>query len=125
MFRGDDVRELQRMLNALGFDSGKEDGFYGPRTDAALRLFQRNVGDEPDGIVGPHTLSVLRRMRPLEAAPSRALVREREELEGPRGPIAGRVIAVDAGDGSAKDVQRRSAKRSSRSSEPSAPTRGS
>jgi N-acetylmuramoyl-L-alanine amidase len=98
MFRGDDVRELQRKLNALGFDSGKEDGFLGPRTDAALRVFQRNVGDEPDGIVGPHTLSVLRRMRPLEEVPSRALVREREELEASRGPIAGRIIAIDVGE---------------------------
>jgi N-acetylmuramoyl-L-alanine amidase len=111
MFRGDDVRELQRKLNALGFDSAKEDGLYGPRTDAALRLFQRNVGDEPDGIVGPHTLSVLRRMRPLEAVPSRALVREREELKATRGPIAGRVIAVDVGEGpdGGGDVHRRSA----------------
>jgi N-acetylmuramoyl-L-alanine amidase len=99
------------MLNALGFDSGKEDGFYGPRTDGALRLFQRNVGDEPDGIVGPHTLSVLRRMRPLDAVPSRALVREREELEASRGPIEGRIIAVDVGEGSdaADDVHQRSA----------------
>jgi N-acetylmuramoyl-L-alanine amidase len=101
MFRGDDVREIQRMLNALGFDSGKEDGFHGPRTDGALRLFQRNVGDEPDGIVGPHTLSVLRRMRPLDAVPSRALVREREELDASRGPIEGRIIAVDVGEGAA------------------------
>ena len=110
LFRGDDVRELQRKLNALGFDSGKEDGLYGPRTDAALRLFQRNVGDEPDGIVGPHTLSVLRRMRPLEAVPSRALVREREELKATRGPIEGRVIAIDVADGPDDgDVHRRSA----------------
>jgi N-acetylmuramoyl-L-alanine amidase len=110
MFRGDDVREIQRMLNALGFDSGKQDGFYGPRTDAALRLFQRNVGDEPDGIVGPHTLSVLRRMRPLDAAPSRALVREREELDAARGPIEGQIIAVDVGEGLASDdVHHRSA----------------
>ena len=109
LFRGDDVRELQRKLNALGFDSGKEDGFYGPRTDGALRLFQRNVGDEPDGIVGPHTLSVLRRMRPLDAVPSRALVREREELTATRGPIEGRVIAVDVGDGRDDDIHRRAA----------------
>jgi N-acetylmuramoyl-L-alanine amidase len=111
LFRGDDVRELQRKLNALGFDSGKEDGLYGPRTDGALRLFQRNVGDEPDGIVGPHTLSVLRRMRPLDAVPSRALVREREELKGTRGPIEGRVIAVDVGEGpDDDDLHRRSAR---------------
>jgi N-acetylmuramoyl-L-alanine amidase len=109
LFRGDDVRELQRKLNALGFDSGKEDGLYGPRTDGALRLFQRNVGDEPDGIVGPHTLSVLRRMRPLDAVPSRALVREREELTATRGPIEGRVIAVDVGDGRDDDIHRRAA----------------
>lgn len=109
LFRGDDVRELQRKLNALGFDSGKEDGLYGPRTDGALRLFQRNVGDEPDGIIGPHTLSVLRRMRPLDAVPSRALVREREELTATRGPIEGRVIAVDVGDGRDDDIHRRAA----------------
>jgi N-acetylmuramoyl-L-alanine amidase len=98
LFRGDDVRDLQRKLNALGFDAGKEDGLYGARTDAALRQFQRNVGDEPDGIVGPHTLSVLRRMRPLEEGRSRALVREEEELTTRRGPIAGRVIVVDVGE---------------------------
>ncbi|MGH7539726.1 MAG: peptidoglycan-binding domain-containing protein, partial [Gemmatimonadota bacterium] len=111
MFRGDDVRELQRKLNALGFDCGKEDGLYGTRTDAALRQFQRNVGDEPDGIVGPHTLGILGRMRPLEAAPSRALVREREELTLGRGPIDGRVIAIDVGDGegAGDDAYRRSA----------------
>ena len=109
MFRGDDVRELQRKLNALGFDAGKEDGLYGPRMDAAVRQFQRNVGDDPDGIVGPHTLSILGRMRPLEEAPSRALVREREELGVPRGPIEARVIAIDLGDGpeSGGDVHRR------------------
>src|SRR5688572_2780088 len=111
LFRGDDVRELQRKLNALGFDAGKEDGLYGPKTDAALRQFQRNVGDQPDGIVGPHTLSVLRRMRPPEAGPSRAVVREREELTTPRGPIVGRVIVVDVGEGPEQggDAHRRAA----------------
>ena len=86
MFRGDDVREIQRMLNALGFDCGKQDGLYGPRTDAALRLFQRNVGDEPDGIVGPHTLSVLRRMRPARSGSfsgARSRARRAESVSGP------------------------------------------
>ena len=30
-FRGDDVRSLQRKLNALGFDAGREDGIFGER----------------------------------------------------------------------------------------------
>lgn len=97
-FRGDDVRALQRKLNALGFDAGREDGMFGPTTDRALREFQRNVGDEPDGIVGLHTISTLDRMRPLESAPSRALVREEEELLGRRASIVGQVLAIDPGD---------------------------
>jgi N-acetylmuramoyl-L-alanine amidase len=98
MFRGDDVRSLQRKLNALGFDAGKEDGLYGPRADRAAREFQRNVGDEVDGIVGPHAIASLQRVRPQESAPSRALVREEEELRHARGTIDGRVIAIDAGE---------------------------
>ncbi|MDP9299758.1 MAG: peptidoglycan-binding protein, partial [Actinomycetota bacterium] len=66
LFRGDDVRELQRKLNALGFDAGKEDGVHGQRTDLAVREFQRNVGEEPDGMVGLHTIATIQRMRPLE-----------------------------------------------------------
>jgi N-acetylmuramoyl-L-alanine amidase len=97
MFRGDDVRSLQRKLNALGFDAGKEDGLYGPHTDRAAREFQRNVGDEVDGIIGPHMIASLLRVRPQESGPSRALVREEEELRHARGSIEGRVIAVDIG----------------------------
>lgn len=99
-FRGDDVRALQRKLNALGFDAGKEDGLFGPRTDRAIRDFQRNVGDESDGIAGPHTIATLQRMRPQEDAPSRALVREREQIRGARGAIDGRVVALDVEPGS-------------------------
>ena len=95
LFRGDDVRSLQRKLNALGFDAGREDGLYGVQTDRAAREFQRNVGDEVDGIVGPHVIATLQRMRPQESAPSRALVREQEQLRHMRGSIDGRVIAID------------------------------
>ena len=97
-FRGDDVRSLQRKLNALGFDAGKEDSLFGVATDRALREFQRNVGDEPDGIVGLHTIATLDRMRPLESGPSRALVREAEELLQWRASIEGQVLAIDPGD---------------------------
>jgi len=97
-FRGDDVRELQRKLNALGFDAGREDGMFGENTNRAMREFQRNVGEEPDGIVGLHAIDMLRRMRPLEHAPSRALVREAEELRQMRTSILAQVIAIDPGD---------------------------
>ena len=100
-FRGDDVRELQRKLNALGFDAGKQDGVHGQRTDLAVREFQRNVGEEPDGMVGLHTIATIQRMRPLEDVPSRAVVREGEELRGMRGSIEGKVIVIDPGDGPA------------------------
>jgi N-acetylmuramoyl-L-alanine amidase len=101
MHRGDDVRDLQRKLNALGFDAGKEDGLFGPRTEGAVREFQRNVGEQADGMVGLRALSVLERMRPLEGAPSRALVREREQVRHMNMPIDGQVIAIDPGEGSA------------------------
>jgi N-acetylmuramoyl-L-alanine amidase len=97
-FRGDDVRALQRKLNALGFDAGREDGMYGVNTDRAMREFQRNVGEEPDGIAGLHAIAVLERMRPLESGPSRALVREAEEMRHSRTSIDGRALAIDPGD---------------------------
>ena len=95
--RGDDVRALQRKLDALGFDPGKQDGVYGPATDAALREFQRNVGDDVDGVVGLHTIATLERMRPLDDVPGRGVVRETEELRSIRGRLDGQVIAIDPG----------------------------
>jgi N-acetylmuramoyl-L-alanine amidase len=88
-FRGDDVRALQRMLNALGFDAGKEDGIFGPRTDRAVREFQRNVASRVDGIVGLDTVNAISRYRPPVDAPSRAVVREGEAARGPGLALSG------------------------------------
>jgi N-acetylmuramoyl-L-alanine amidase len=93
-FRGDDVRELQRMLNALGFDAGKEDGIFGPRTTAGVREFQRNVATKVDGIVGLDTVHAIARYRP--EGTSRAFVREQEAALGPGFTLAGAVVAIDA-----------------------------
>ncbi len=96
---GDDVRDLQRRLNRLGFDAGYDDGLYGTQTFDAVREFQLNVGLEVDGITGPSTLDVLRRLhRTHQSAPAYA-VREREQLRRPsrRTSLAGARIMVDAG----------------------------
>ena len=95
-FRGDDVRELQRMLNVLGFDAGKEDGIFGPATDRGVREFQRNVASRADGIVGLETVRSIGRYRPAVEGPSRAVVREGEAARGPGITLSGAVIALDA-----------------------------
>ena len=102
-FRGDDVRALQRRLNALGFDAGREDGILGAQTGVAVREFQRNVGHEADGIVGPETLTALERLRPPLEAPSRAVVREAEALRSMDSSLAAARIAIDPGHGPGDD----------------------
>ncbi|HEY3095669.1 MAG TPA: peptidoglycan-binding protein [Acidimicrobiia bacterium] len=98
MLRGDDIAELQRRLNALGFDAGREDGILGRETAAAIVELQRNLGLAPDGICGPATVAALRRVDAL-AAGSVASVREREMLRrGPHG-LAGRRVFLTAAPG--------------------------
>jgi len=97
--RGDDVRDLQVRLNALGFDAGKHDGIFGWETAAALRDFQRNLGIDDDGIVGIETLQALRRLRLVTRVGLGPRVREREARQsGPPG-LGGKRIAVDPGHG--------------------------
>jgi murein DD-endopeptidase MepM/ murein hydrolase activator NlpD len=66
---GWDVARLQFLLAWHGFPSGAFDGRFGPRTDGALRRFQRWAGLGADGVLGPATLN------PLEAAPARSPIR--------------------------------------------------
>ena len=61
------VRALQLELAWHGFPSGAVDGRIGPRVRGAVRRFQRSVGLEPDGILGPATLRALR--LPLRRSP--------------------------------------------------------
>jgi N-acetylmuramoyl-L-alanine amidase len=106
VYRGDDVRALQRQLNSLGFDAGREDGLFGTNTEHAVREFQRNVGDVPDGMVGLATVRTLQRMRPLEDGPGRAMVREGEQLRQRHGMLEGSVIAIDPGPDADEGTQR-------------------
>ena len=54
-----EVKQLQQQLSAAGFEPGKVDGVFGPRTKAAVMAFQRARGLEVDGVVGLRTWAVL------------------------------------------------------------------
>lgn len=92
--------ELQQRLVSLGFDTGRCDGWFGPRTEHAVRDFQRNVGLGVDGTCGPLTL---RQLTALKNAPGRGgRAHERREAEALlRGTssLAGKVVVIDPGHG--------------------------
>jgi N-acetylmuramoyl-L-alanine amidase len=96
--RGDDVRDLQRRLNALGFDAGKEDGIFGTQTQDAVAEFQRNIGLLPDGFAGHETFESLDRLRRRIGPGSKAELRERIVRETSTGP-RGRTVFLDPGHG--------------------------
>ncbi|WP_051604019.1 peptidoglycan-binding protein [Methylobacter tundripaludum] len=57
----DDVKQLQKDLNALGADPQlTEDGRYGPNTEQAVREFQAAAGVKADGIAGPVTEAAIK-----------------------------------------------------------------
>ena len=57
---GGTVREIQERLQIRGYELGRADGVFGPRTYAAVLQFQRVNGLLVDGEVGPLTLAALR-----------------------------------------------------------------
>ncbi|MGC9535337.1 protein kinase domain-containing protein [Streptomyces sp. UG1] len=60
---GSQVREAQCLLRYLHgiTEVGEADGIFGPMTHAAVVTFQKRVGLDADGIVGPRTWSALRK----------------------------------------------------------------
>lgn len=93
---GNDVRELQRRLNQLGFDCGFEDGVYGESTASAIRDFQLNVGMAVDGIAGSHTFATMSSLYRSHQRSSVSIVRERQALRQPgRRHLAGARIMID------------------------------
>lgn len=97
--RGDDVRDLQSQLNALGFTAGKHDGIFGLGTAAALRDFQRNLAVDEDGIVGHETLRALERLRMVIKPGLGARITEREARRADPPGLAGKRIVLDPGHG--------------------------
>lgn len=57
--KGNQVRTLQRLLNALGYSCGNVDGSFGPKTLAAVKKFQKAKGLDVDGSCGPKTWTAI------------------------------------------------------------------
>ena len=56
---GDKVKEIQQKLSAWGYYSGRVDGIYGSKTEAAVRYFQQKNGLTVDGKAGKQTLEAM------------------------------------------------------------------
>ena len=61
--KGSQVRTLQTLLNATGANL-LVDGDFGPKTDAAVKAYQRARGLVVDGVVGPQTAASLNNAGP-------------------------------------------------------------
>jgi len=52
LLKRDDVMAIQQTLSLLGYDAGEADGIAGPKTRAAAKDFQKDIGMVADGYVG-------------------------------------------------------------------------
>jgi peptidoglycan hydrolase-like protein with peptidoglycan-binding domain len=55
----ENVKTLQKRLNALGYDVGYPDGLFGDGTKRAVKNYQKAQGFEEDGIVWPGVWTAL------------------------------------------------------------------
>lgn len=53
------TKDVQSMLSTRGYDVGKLDGVMGPRTEAAIKQFQKDKGLKVDGKFGPKTRAAM------------------------------------------------------------------
>ena len=101
LMRGDDVATLQGRLTEMGFNCGRVDGVFGPRTENAVREFQQSVGVNIDGKCGPATITALIRLTRTVSGGTPSLLRE-SAMQKTRGPaLANKVIVLDPSCGGA------------------------
>ncbi|TCU26450.1 localization factor PodJL [Rhizobium azibense] len=53
------IRNIQAILNNNGFDAGPADGEMGAKTTAAIKSFQKSVGQDPSGRINDDTVKAL------------------------------------------------------------------
>lgn len=95
MMRGDDVADLQRRLNSLGFDAGNVDGIFGPDSLRGLLEFQSNRDLAEDGLLGSAVVEELTLMTRATEKHGRDAVREHQWLDTLPDTIAGQRIFID------------------------------
>lgn len=101
---GDDVAQLQGRLMQLGFDTGRVDGMFGPRTDAALREFQGSVGVDADGVCGPESYRAFDRLVRTISGGNAARLRDRVTLSELRTGVMDKVVVLDPGSDAGAEI---------------------
>jgi N-acetylmuramoyl-L-alanine amidase len=92
---GDDIATLQSRLTEMGFDCGRVDGIYGPRTETAVKDFQKSVGATIDGKCGPATIIALIRLTKIVSGGVPSTLRQ-NAVQQSRGPaLANKVIVLN------------------------------
>jgi N-acetylmuramoyl-L-alanine amidase len=92
---GDDIAALQSRLTEMGFDCGRVDGVYGPRTELAVKDFQKSVGAVIDGKCGPATIIALIRLTKIVSGGTPSTLRQ-NAMQQSRGPaLANKVIVLN------------------------------
>jgi len=95
LMHGDDVAALQARLTEMGFDCGRVDGIYGPRTELAVKDFQKSVGATVDGKCGPATIIALIRLTKIVSGGAPSVLRESANQKN-RGPaLANKTIVLN------------------------------
>ena len=104
MQHGDDVATLQSRLVEMGFNLGRVDGIFGPRTETAVKEFQKSTGAKVDGICGPATVISLIRLVKVVSGGAPTALRE-DAVRIVKGPaLANKVIVLDPS-GAAEDAE--------------------
>lgn len=93
---GPAVNAMQQKLKDAGFDPGKIDGQFGPKTKAALEGYQKAQGLKVDGIAGPESLGELNGKRFSGLSEARQVQVLEQMSKHPTDPAARETIANTA-----------------------------
>lgn len=100
------VFSLQRKLAGLGYFKGTMDGYYGPKTAAAIRAFETATGLTPTGAMSPDVVKAIMKSSALNVpsnvasirgappAPAQKIVPLPPLPKGPVAPFAARAVAT-------------------------------